>query len=145
MNTNPLTLLIDVIPPAHRRLVYALLGLLAFLWGIWQATDGDWGAFVAAIIGALVSALATANTPAAVLDPAGGDAEPDDGLSYEDAGGQVYPSDPADALSPTPENSRLYESGEPPAYDVTDPGNYTQTAPEDDVSGNPYDKRPDQF
>lgn len=61
---NPLSdLLRDVLPPAARKYVYAVLALVALVWGIWQASGGDWGQFVAALVASLTGALAASNTP----------------------------------------------------------------------------------
>lgn len=56
---NPLT---DLIPARARKYVYAAAAVLAFGYGIWQATDGDWGQFIAGLLAAVVSALAHGNT-----------------------------------------------------------------------------------
>lgn len=57
---NPLT---DILPPHLRRYVYAAAFLAAIVWGAWVAAGGDWGTFVAALVGTLVSGLAASNTP----------------------------------------------------------------------------------
>ena len=59
MNT-PLT---DVIPAKARKYVYALITLAALLWGVYEASDGDWKKFVGGLIVALTTATAASNTP----------------------------------------------------------------------------------
>lgn len=59
--TNPLT---DLIPAKYRRYVYAVAAAAMFVYGIYQATEGDWTAFVVALVGSLVPATAHANTDA---------------------------------------------------------------------------------
>lgn len=61
--------LIDLIPAAARKWVYGILSFATAVYGIWQATDGNWAQFAAGVVTALVSALATANTN--VPDPPG--------------------------------------------------------------------------
>lgn len=58
---NPLT---DVIPARARRYVYAALFLAALVWGVYQASDGNWLEFVGGLIVALTGATAASNTPA---------------------------------------------------------------------------------
>ena len=57
-----LGLLIDFIPAAQRKIVYAVLTVAVAIYGAWQAFDGDWGQFIVSLVTALVTALATANT-----------------------------------------------------------------------------------
>lgn len=52
----------DLIPAKHRRRVYALVTLAAAVFGIYQASDGDWTTFVASVLTALTTGMATANT-----------------------------------------------------------------------------------
>jgi len=66
--TNPL---IDVIPAAARRYVYAAVALAALLFGAYQASDGDWAEFVGAVIATLVSATAASNTGTPSADESG--------------------------------------------------------------------------
>lgn len=56
---NPL---IDVIPAAARRYVYAVLSLAALVWGVFQVSNGDWREFVGGLIVALTTATAASNT-----------------------------------------------------------------------------------
>lgn len=56
---NPLT---DLIPARYRKYVYAVVALAAFVYGIYEATNGDWKQFAIALVGAAASALAHANT-----------------------------------------------------------------------------------
>lgn len=53
---------VDVIPAKARKYVYAGLTLAAVVYGVWQASDGDWGEVVGATIVALINGMATANT-----------------------------------------------------------------------------------
>lgn len=64
---NPLT---DVIPAKARKYVYAVIALASLVFGVWQASDGDWKAFVGGLIVALVNATAASNTPARILGKA---------------------------------------------------------------------------
>lgn len=57
--SNPLT---ELIPAAYRRYVYVVAAAAVFLYGIWQAVDGDYKAFAIAVASALVPALAASNT-----------------------------------------------------------------------------------
>lgn len=54
--------LVDVIPAKARKYVYAALTLAAIVYGVWQASDGDWGKVIGATIVALINGMATANT-----------------------------------------------------------------------------------
>lgn len=56
---NPLT---DLIPAKYRKYLYAAVSLAAFVYGIYEAADGDWKQFAIALVGAAASALAHANT-----------------------------------------------------------------------------------
>jgi len=56
---NPLT---DLIPARYRQYVYALATVAAFLYGLWQVSEGDWKQFGAAVAAALIGGLATSNT-----------------------------------------------------------------------------------
>lgn len=58
---NPLT---DVIPPRARKYVYAAVSLAALCLAGWEASQGEWTAFAAYIIGGLSSAMASSNTDA---------------------------------------------------------------------------------
>lgn len=57
--SNPLT---DVIPAPARKYVYAALALAAIVFGAWQASEGDWTAFVGSLIVSLTGATAASNT-----------------------------------------------------------------------------------
>lgn len=56
---NPLN---DIIPARYRKVVYAVIALAALVFGIWQASDGDWTVFVGSLLAALVTATAASNT-----------------------------------------------------------------------------------
>ncbi len=64
--SNPLT---DVLPPKVRQYVYAVLSLAALVWGVWEASNGDWKQFVGGLIVALTSATAASNVPAKPAEP----------------------------------------------------------------------------
>lgn len=55
-------MLVNVIPAKARKYVYAGLTLAAIVYGVWQASDGDWGEVIGAVIVALINGMATANT-----------------------------------------------------------------------------------
>ena len=55
-------MLTDVIPPKARKYVYAVVALLALVYGAWQANDGNWGAAMASLLASVVNALAHGNT-----------------------------------------------------------------------------------
>lgn len=59
MSTNPL---VDVIPAAYRKYLYALLFLAGLGIAAWQAADGNWKVFVGALVTAIVHGLAASNT-----------------------------------------------------------------------------------
>lgn len=54
--------LTDIIPAKYRKYVYAVGALAALGYGVYETVNGDWRAFVPAFAGALLSALAHANT-----------------------------------------------------------------------------------
>lgn len=83
------SILADYASPKVRRLVHSvlLLGLVIAIAVL--SFDGDWLAALTASAAAVYAALNRANTPAAPLDQP----EPDDGSSYEEAGGQPFPED----------------------------------------------------
>lgn len=56
---NPLT---DLIPAKYRKYVYAVVALAAFVYGVYEASNGDWKQFAIGLVGAAASALAHANT-----------------------------------------------------------------------------------
>jgi hypothetical protein len=56
---NPL---IDIVPEKYRKLVYFLVTLLVGAYGVFQATDGNWGQVVGSVLVALTTGVATANT-----------------------------------------------------------------------------------
>lgn len=56
---NPLA---GIIPAKWRRLVYFVATLALAGYGVYQASDADWGQVVGAVLAALVTGLATANT-----------------------------------------------------------------------------------
>ena len=58
---NPLT---DVLRPEWRKTIYAVVFVLALLFSLWQAAQGNWVEFTGSLLGALVNLLAASNTPA---------------------------------------------------------------------------------
>lgn len=62
---NPLT----VIPPKIRLYIYAVLSLAAVVWGIYDATGGDWREFIPKLLAALVSLMAASNVPTEPAKP----------------------------------------------------------------------------
>lgn len=58
--TNPLY---DIVPAPYRKKVYAVLALAALVFGIYQATEGDWTLFVAGVLTSLTTGTAASNTP----------------------------------------------------------------------------------
>lgn len=59
MASNPLT---DVVPAKARKYVYALAFVVANGYAVYQATQGDWAEFVAALTASLVPGTAYSNT-----------------------------------------------------------------------------------
>lgn len=57
-----MNILTDVIPARFRKYVYAALTLAALVWGVLEASNGDWKQFVGGLIVALTSATAASNT-----------------------------------------------------------------------------------
>ena len=59
MPDNPLT---DVLPARVRKIVYAVLFVAALVVACYQASEGDWWEFVAALLTSLTGATAASNT-----------------------------------------------------------------------------------
>lgn len=59
MASNPLT---DVLPAQARKYVYAVAFLIATGFAVYQATEGNWVEFFAALSAALVPGTAYSNT-----------------------------------------------------------------------------------
>jgi hypothetical protein len=55
---NPLA---DVLPYQVRRVAYAVLFVAALVFGLYQASEGDWKLFVGSLLTALVGLLAAGN------------------------------------------------------------------------------------
>lgn len=53
----------DLLPPRVRQILYAVLFVAALVFGIWQASDGDWWVFTGSLLAALLGLLAASNTP----------------------------------------------------------------------------------
>lgn len=64
--SNPLT---NLIPASARKWVYAIFSVASAVYGIWEATGGNWTAFAAGLVGAATGALAHGNValPAEVV------------------------------------------------------------------------------
>lgn len=58
---NPL---IEVIPAAARKYVYAIVSFAALVWGVFEVSNGDWQKFVGGLIVALTTATAASNVTA---------------------------------------------------------------------------------
>jgi hypothetical protein len=58
---NPLT---DVLPEQVRKVLYAILFVLALGFAAWSAAEGDWFEFAGALTTALFGATAASNTGA---------------------------------------------------------------------------------
>ena len=56
---NPLQ---DIVPAKARKTVYALISLAGLVWGVYEASGGDWKSFTGGLIVALVNATAASNT-----------------------------------------------------------------------------------
>ena len=57
-----MNLLTDVLPTNVRRYVYALVTLAAIVFGAWQASEGNTEVFIASLLAALTTGMATSNT-----------------------------------------------------------------------------------
>lgn len=56
--SNPLT---NVLPERARQIAYAVLFVLALIFGLYQASEGDWMLFVGSLLTSLVGLLAASN------------------------------------------------------------------------------------
>ena len=63
-----MNVLTDVIPAKARKYVYAVIALASLVWGVYEASDGDWQKFVGGLIVALTSSMAASNTHAEPTD-----------------------------------------------------------------------------
>ena len=54
--------LLQMIPVKARKVVYAVLTAVLAVYGIWQATEGNWEQFIVSTITSLSTGMATANT-----------------------------------------------------------------------------------
>lgn len=57
------SLLHEIIPPKARKYVYAVMALAVILWGIYEASQGDWGQFAGGVAVMLTGLMAASNTP----------------------------------------------------------------------------------
>jgi hypothetical protein len=53
----------DLIPAKARQVAYLIFAVALIVFGAWQASQGDWGIFIASVLGALVQLLAAGNVP----------------------------------------------------------------------------------
>ena len=60
MTSNPLT---DVLSPKARKVLYAVLFVLALVFAAWKAADGDLLEAFAGLVTMLYGAMAASNTP----------------------------------------------------------------------------------
>jgi hypothetical protein len=102
-------ILIDIVPARYRKVIYALVALLALLFSIWQASNGNWEQFIFGVIASLTTTTASVNTIAQPLYAAGSIVNPDDGKTYEEAGGSHVPT--AQPLAGLPEDTGVYDPG----------------------------------
>ena len=58
-----MNVLTDVIPAKARKYVYAVIALASLVWGVYEASDGDWKKFVGGLVVALTTGMAASNTP----------------------------------------------------------------------------------
>lgn len=107
-------ILFDVIPVKYRRLAYLLATLALFVYGVWEASNGDWGTFAGSLLTALVTALAAGNSV-----PVGKEADPSlsDLIADEtDDNGPLlpieYPNDESGTEAVFPNSDTLYQPGE---------------------------------
>lgn len=112
MNTlNPFDLLDrllnDYASPKARRTLHTIILLAVALVGIWLAAEGDWREAGLALLAALYAGANKANTPE--VSHADVD-EDDDGLTYEEAGGQTYP------VQVFKDGPRSWSDGDPHRY-----------------------------
>jgi TRAP-type C4-dicarboxylate transport system permease small subunit len=56
--SNPFT---NLLSPAVRAVLYAVLSLAALVFSIFQAADGDWKLFVGSLLTALLTLVAASN------------------------------------------------------------------------------------
>lgn len=52
----------DILPARARWHVYGIITLALAVWGLWEASQGDWGQFAIAIASATATAMAQGNT-----------------------------------------------------------------------------------
>lgn len=58
------------IPAKYRQWIYVGIAVVVFLYGVWQATEGNWKAFLTALGTAFMGSLANANlTKSAPVEP----------------------------------------------------------------------------
>lgn len=60
--SNPITEALHLLPAPVRKTIYALLFLAALVFGVYQATEGDWLLFVGGVLTSLTGLLAAGNT-----------------------------------------------------------------------------------
>lgn len=83
-------LLADWASPRVRRLVHALLTIIMFVATTYLAADGNWKTAIISMLMGIYTSANHANTPTPAL-AASDRIQSDDGVSYENAGGHLYP------------------------------------------------------
>lgn len=108
-------ILFDVIPVKYRRLTYLLATLALFVYGLWEASNGDWRTFAGSLLTALVTALAAGNSV-----PVGKEADPSLSDRIEEDPDEdnspllpiEYPNDESGTEAVFPNSDTLYQPGE---------------------------------
>lgn len=90
MNKNPIamldSLLADYASPRTRRLIHFMIAMTMLIVSALLVAEGDWKKALLSLAATLYAAVNKANTG---TEP--DDLDADDGLSYEEAGGQPFP------------------------------------------------------
>lgn len=114
-----MSILFDIIPAKHRRLVYSLATLALAVYGFWEVSQGDIKIFLTSLASAIVTALAASNTApvGAEAEPGGEDPEDDDDgdETVADVLDPNYPEHDESAVDAEyPNSDTLYQPGEQP-------------------------------
>ena len=56
-----MTELLKMVPAKYRQWTYAVLSAALFVWGLWEASNGDWKSLVLGVIGAVSSEMSRQN------------------------------------------------------------------------------------
>lgn len=57
--------LLKMVPAKARQWIYAILTAALFVWGMWEASNGEWKAFALGLVTAISLEMARQNVPAA--------------------------------------------------------------------------------